>query len=200
MQFLYDNLIATVIGMTVLLILIAIQLRATRANVAQTSRSIAFKHAETMATWLEEDLSQMGRNMDNKPFELLTTREENEDSPTGDILQPDDAADFEFEYKDGVGNQSTITYTMRSTDNSHYELERSRSNGGGSPTDAGGSPTELGYFDLEFIDENANPGANLDQIQAIRVHFSVVTPFQNDETTLQEIHRMVVVPYAPNQD
>jgi len=195
MQFLYDNLTATMVGTTVLLILIAIQLRATRANVEQTSRSIAFGQAETMATWLEEDLSQMGRNIDGQPF-TFPKRSYESASPTDSILDvsnPDSEADFEFEY-----NDKKIQYTLRYANGGSppYELERSFS-GGGSGT---GSAGRLGYFDIQFIKENASPTSSIDSIQAIRARYSVVTPFRNDESMLREIHRMIVVPYPPAQD
>lgn len=194
MQFLYDNLIATVMGMTVLLILVVIQMRATRANVAQTSRAVAFNQAETLATWLEEDLGQMGRNMDSKPF-TFSDRSDESGSPTEETL-----TDFEFDYKDEDGNLSTIQYTVRYADGESppYELERSDGSGGG------GSVGALGYFDLQFINKRAqtppNTHPDIDKIQAVRVRFSVVLPFQNDETTLNEIHRMIVVPYPPTQN
>lgn len=200
MQFLYDNLTATIVGMTVLLILITIQIRATSANVQQTSRAIAFGQAETLATWLEEDLSQMGRNFDGQPF-TFPDRSEESGSPTGSTLDAnnhDSKADFEFKYKDEDGGESTIEYRLRYADgkNPPYELDRSDGGSGGE----GGRAGPLGYFDLQFIDENASPTTSIDQIQAIRVRFSVVAPFRNDDTMLREIHRMVVVPYAPAQD
>jgi hypothetical protein len=195
MQFLYDNLTATVVGTTVLLILIAIQMRATRANVEQMSRSIAFGQAETMATWLEEDLSQMGRNIDGKPFTFPNNPKKSEEngSPTDETLNPDSEADFKFEY-----NDKEIQYTLRYADGESppYELDRSVSGGGGGTGSAG----RLGYFDIEFINKNASPTSDVGNIQAIRVRYSVVTPFQNDDTMLREIHRMIVVPYPPAQD
>lgn len=195
MQFLYDNLTATVVGTTVLLILIAIQMRATRANVEQMSRSMAFGQAESMATWLEEDLSQMGRNIDGQPF-TFPKRSDESSSPTDETLKvtnPDGEADFEFEY-----NDKEIQYTLRYADGESppYELERSVSGGGGGTGSAG----RLGYFDIQFINKNASPTSVVGNIQAIRVRYSVVTPFQNDDTMLREIHRMIVVPYPPAQD
>lgn len=206
MPFVYDNLIASVIGTTVFLILISIQMRATNANVAQTSRKVALKQAQTLATWLEEDLGQMGRNMDSTPF-MPPERTGEEASPMGETFDPDENPAFEFEYEDENGNPTTVQYSVQESPDSPvdvdggsrtlYELERS---GGG------GSSATLGYFDIQFLDRNAQfldetaVTNNPDAIQSIRIHFSVVAPFRNDETTLHEVHRMVVVPYPPAQD
>lgn len=203
MPFVYDNLIASVIGATVFLILISIQMRSTNANVAQTSRTVALKQAQTLATWLEEDLGQMGRNMDSTPF-MPPERTDEEASPTGETgetFDPEKDSAFEFEYKDENGNTTTVQYSVRESPESPvdvdggprtlYELERNGS---------GGSAATLGYFDIRFLNDNAGVTTDPDAIQSIRVHFSVVAPFRNDETTLHEVHRMIVVPYAPAQD
>lgn len=197
MPFVYDNLIATVVGTTVLLILMSIQMRATRTSVAQSGRSMALKQTETLATWLEQDLEAMGRNLDDSETVFtVSERTSNENSPTGSTLIEEEA--LTFNYRDG-GGDTTIKYAVVEADEQTvsgetrrlYELIRSPN---------GGSSATLGYFDIRFIDENAQTTTNEDEIRGIRVRFSVVSPFQNYETTLQEVHRMVVVPYTPALD
>lgn len=196
MQFLYDNLIATVVGMTVFLILVSIQMRATRTSVAQSARSMALKQAETLATWMEQDLEAMGRNLDDSETVYeVGDRTSNKNSPTESTLASGEALKFYYDKKTIRYNVEADPQTIDGKPRTLYEFERTK-NG----ASAGGSPTTLGYFDIRFIDENAEPTTDESKIRGIRVHFSVVSPFQNDETTLQEIHRMVVVPYAPNRD
>lgn len=202
MPFLYDNLIATAVSMTVLLLLVTIQLRATRANTAQTARQVALGHAETMATWLEEDLESMGRNLDGVPFEDPATspvRYVTDDSPMGTTL-----GELTFLRKSPTGDTTTVRYSVQETDSLTiagkqrpvYELTRSRDG-----IEDGGSAGDLGYFDVRFLDRGANivsdPVNNTEEIRAMRVHFSVVLFGQNREGTISEVHRMIVVPYAP---
>jgi hypothetical protein len=201
MPFLYDNLVAALVGTTVLLILMAIQMRATGEQVAQTARNAALNQTQSLATWLEEDLEAMGRNRASGEvvFEGID-RVENEASPTGEVL-----TDLTFRYEDESGDVTTIVYEVRNPDDETrtiageerpvYTLERQAAGGGTSPA--------LGYFDLRFIDGNAtpvsNPAANRGEIRALRLHFSVVPSYSSDRMILDEIHRMVVVPYTPAQ-
>lgn len=202
MAFLYDNLIATAVSMTVLLLLVTIQLRATRSSTAQTARQAALGHAQTLATWMEEDLESMGRNVDGTPFEDPTAsppRYATEDSPTGATL-----AELTFFRRTLAGDTTTVRYSVQETDSLTirgkrrpvYELTRWQDG-----TENGGSAGDLGYFDVQFLDRYAarvpDPVNNTGEIRAIRVHFSVVLFAQNREVTIAEVHRMVVIPYAP---
>ena len=68
MWFLNDNLIASLVSGTVILILFTIQMRATNMSVSESARNQALSQAETFATWLEEDLEAAGRNRgDSEP-------------------------------------------------------------------------------------------------------------------------------------
>lgn len=201
MAFLYDNLVATLIATTVVLVLISVQMRATSANVAQVGRSGALGGAESFATWVEQDLEAMGRHVSVSGTVFSSpVRQANGNSPTGEVLEG-----LTFYYRtDESSPKTTITYevtevdtqTIGSEKRTLYQLSRSKSG-----TDAGGSPVTLGYFDVRFLNRTAgevtNPAANRSKIEALRAHFSVVSPIQNDETKLQEVHRMVVVPYTP---
>jgi len=197
MQFIYDNLTASVISGTVVLILFTVQMRAMNSSIAQTGRNVALNRVQTFATWLEQDLQRVGRNRaDDEDVIKVLDREKVDEgqSPTDTTLST-------FSFCFGSGNCATpdVTYqldsesrTVGDNERTVYQLTR---------TPDGQSPPDLGYFDLQFVDENAtvvgNPQVNRSRIRAIRVHFSVITPFQNEESTLEEVHRMVVVPYTP---
>jgi len=189
-----------VIGTTVFLILISIQMRSTNATVAQTARNAALNRAETMATWIEEDLGAMGRNRDDgDPIYQGISREDDEDSPTGSVLT---SITYFYENDAGTADSTEIEYgldestrVINGEERTLYSLTR-RENG----TADGGTSATLGYFDIQFIDGNATPTTDENSIRGIRAQFSVVSPFQNEETTLHEVHRMVVVPYTPALD
>jgi hypothetical protein len=201
MAFLYDNLVATLIATTVVLVLISVQMRATSANVAQVGKSAALGGAETFATWVEQDLEAMGRHISvSETVFSSPARQPNGNSPTGEVLE---GLTFYYQKTKG-GPKTSVTYDLVETDTQTVEGEKrvlyqlSRSKDG---IETGGSPVTLGYFDVRFLNRTAgevtNPTANRSKIEAIRAHFSVVSPIQNDETKLEEVHRMVVVPYNP---
>lgn len=200
MPFIYDNLTAAVVGMTVLLILVSIQMRTTKSSVAQSARNMALKQAETLATWMEQDLEAMGRNLeDDETVYSVGDRISNENSPTGTTLPDDTPLTFHYR-KNESSSKTTIEYNVATTQTANvndttrtlYELNRDSSG-----VSDGESSSTLGYFDIRFVDEDAQTTTNEDSIRGIRAHFSVVSPFRNDETTLHEVHRMVVVPYTP---
>lgn len=201
MAFLYDNISAIVVTTTVVLILASLQLRAMRLNTAATSRESALTQSEQIATWLEEDLEAMGRHMapEDTVFGGLNSVAEDA-SPTDSVL-----TDLSFVYRDSPsGALQTVEYDVSTAgtemvagqERTLYELSRTK-NG----ASAGRTPGMLGYFEVEFLDRTAaavhKPVANKEQIEAVRVHFSVVLPFRNDKTQLEEDHRMVAFPYTP---
>ena len=69
---------------------------------------------------------------------------------------------------------------------------------GGTETD--GTPEMLGYIDVQFLDRTAavpNRVAHADQIEVLRVHFSVILPHRNDKTGVKGAHRMMALPHTP---
>lgn len=204
MAFIYDNLTASVVSGMVILVLFSVQMRATNSSVAQTGRNVALNQARTFATWLEQDLQRMGRNIPegDKVF-TPPSREDMAASATGKTLSTgDDVFAFYYRKIPGSSGKTPVTYDIESETRDvggdpRTLFQLTRQVGGG---DDGQSPPNLGYFDIQFVDGNAglvDPKKNPDRIQAIRVHFSIVPPFQNDETPLDEVHRMVVVPFTP---
>lgn len=201
MIFIYDNLTASILAATVVLILTSVQMRTTELRANQSFRNSALKQAKTFATWIEEDLESMGRHVDDgETVFAVEDRISNAQSPTDSTLK---GLTFYYRNAEG-GSKTTLDYEISATNTlsvdgtkrTLYELTRQK---GG--IKSGGSPATLGYFDLHFIGPTAervsSPAANREKIEALRVHFSVVPSVQNDETTLHEIHRMVVVPYTP---
>ena len=178
--------------------LLGIQSRATQSNVAQTARNITKLKAQTFASWLEKDLGRMGANMgqdERIPFE----------DPESSEIEGGVRLTEEFTYyRDEVDSKNSQTrlitrYTVDQVEEEPkalYQLTRkTKEKGVGSWSDAGvegkSSPT-LGYFQLDMLDEDgdlvASPTSNFDQVRSIRVRFSVLPPFQNEETILHATH------------
>ena len=193
MPFLYDNLTATVTGLTVILILASLQLRMTRSSVTQSGRKVALNQAETFATWLEDDLGRMGRNRGDGEVFSVDSRFDQEASPTEKVLQ-----DFTFYFEDENGTETAVEYRVDERNTEERTLYQLTRNGGD------GQASRLGYFDIRFLDQDAGviskPESNEGRIQSVRVQFSVVAPFQNEQTDVGEVHRMVVIPYTPAQE
>lgn len=189
MPFLYDNLTATVAGLTVILILASLQVRMTKSSATQAGRKAALNQAQTFATWLEDDLGRMGRNREGETVFSIGSRSNQDASPTGKVLD-----DFTFYFEENDSTEYALD-ERDADDRTLYDLTR---NGGD------GRATRLGYFDIRFLDRDAevisNPESSEGRIQSVRVQFSVVAPFQNDQTDVGEVHRMVVVPYIPARE
>lgn len=192
MWFLYDNITAVVIAMTVFLILMSIQMRATRNSTAQTARYAASVQATNVESWLEQDLEGLGRNMgaDEWPF-VVPNKIHSEQSPTDSIT-----TEFKFYYETTAGDLDSTTYrvnddnvgeqTVGDTTKTIYELTRSGDDG---------KATSLTYFDIELLNEDADTLLSPsipDTVQSFRIRFGVASPFQNEDTMLPEIHRSVV--------
>lgn len=208
MQFLYDNLTATVVALMTTLILLSIQARATQNNVAQVSRNRMEELTQTFATWLEKDLERMGENFEEServPFEnpMYTEADGGTDITTQFTFYRDSttSSDDEQEYRIATRyevNQAG-TRMVDGTEKTLYKLTRTRRSkemdGGGWSTWSsaqGVSPSALGYFKIDLLDQDANPvsnpESNEENVHSIRIRFSVVSPFQNQQTFPQATH------------
>jgi hypothetical protein len=210
MPFLFDNLTATVIAMTVLLILASMQMRATQQRVAQASRDVAQSQAAQLTSWLEEDLGQIGKNMsgDDTAFEAPV------DSDQKWLTE-----EFVFEYEEfsstGTIDTVRVRYRVESTGSSReiyfgdstetvdlYRLTREKKVVGETGwQEKGGSVPALEYFDVDLLDRNAepvsNPVSNENAVRSVRVRFSLVAPYQNEELALPASRTNVVIARYP---
>lgn len=192
MQFIYDNLVAGLISMTVFLILVVIQAEAIQINTARLSRNIAKNQAHDFVTWMEEDLAKMGKNMapGSVAYETL------EDSGRWHTET------FVFSFLNSSGDTIKTKYDLKQTgtrmvegkEDTLFVVKRSRKVGG-SWTSRGQSPESLGSFEIDVVDENADSTANPDNVEFIKIRFSVIAPFQSESTFLRRVYRSTVVPY-----
>ncbi len=203
MIFIYDNLTATIIAMSVFLLLVTIQFRTTQTNIAQTSRNIVKEQAQGFATWLEDDLEKMGQNIgpgSAPPYNVAF------DDPTDSSGV---TVDFTFYQDSIVSTSSTMRvatqYRVKKTGTrvveadtvDLYQLTRYRQEGASASwVEDGRSIDALGYFDVDMLNRDAQPIINprsaaqtdQDTVRSTRVRFSVVAPFQNEKTSLRVVH------------
>lgn len=201
MPFIYDNLIATVISMTVLLILASIQTEATQVNTARTSRNAVKAQAHQLATWMEEDLADMGKNMQVGEAAFENPQDSTQWHTVRFTFKHDSllAGGGTVRVKTRYDLEKTGTRTVDGNTETLYEVQRSRKVGSDPWKSKGQSTANLEYFEVNLLDKDGspvtNPKANRDEVESIRVRFSVIAPFQNDETLLRRVRRSTVVPY-----
>ena len=213
MTLIYDNLVSTVIATTVILILASIQLRATQQQVATSAQYAMTQQTKQLSSWLQEDLERIGKNMGGGRV------------PVDTIIVPGDDStatwwtkQFVFE-RDSITSggstvrikirydiQNTGTQTINGTQRDVYRLERDRKVGGNSWKSTGGSAATLGYFDVDMLNKNAEPVENPethlqthpDTVRSVRVRFSVLPPFENDQLPVAASRtNTVVAPSLP---
>jgi hypothetical protein len=210
MPFLFDNLTATVIAMTVLLILASMQMRATQQRVAQASRDVAQSQAAQLTSWLEEDLGRIGKNMSGDEIAFEAPVDSDQKWLTEEFV-------FEYEEFSSTGAIDTVRvrYRVESTGSSReiyfgdstetvdlYRLTREKKVVGETGwQEKGGSVPALEYFDVDLLDRNAepvsNPVSNENAVRSVRVRFSLVAPYQNEELALPASRTNVVIARYP---
>lgn len=208
MQFLYDNLTATVIATMTALILLSIQSRATQNSVAELSRNRMGELTQTFTSWLERDIERMGENFEEgerAPFErpVYTEGSGGTDVTTqftfyrDSTTSSDDDKEYRIATRYAVSQKGTRT--VDGSEKPVYKLTRKtrrKEMGTGSwsswSAEKGVSPSALGYFQIDLLDKDAdpvpNPSANEDQVHSVRVRFSVVSAFQNAQTFPRATH------------
>ena len=217
MPLIFDNLTASVIAATVVLILSSIQMRATQQRVAQTSQRIVQQRSRVATEWLEEDLERIGQNMTSGQ-DALEEPEPYHDDPENDseewltekfVFRRDSVATGEgiwrIEIRYQVKSQGTMSVEGEETP--IYRLVRKRRQkelDGGSWSESdwvqNGRIESLEYFDVDLLDRNAQATTTLSQVQSVRIRFSVVAPFQNEEMAFPASRTNVVVARYPLAD
>jgi len=202
MLFIYDNLTAGLVMVSVALLLTTLQMRSMKKSVTKISRNVAKEQAQSFATWVEDDLEAMGENMDSGSSAPFNVEFETPVDSAGVTTQ------FTF-YRDSVVTvDSTVRvmtqYRLHKTGTKEideeevdlYQVRRREKVGSGSWKSDGGSAGTLGYFEIDMLNRDAQPIANprtvatadADTVRSTRVRFSVVAPFQNQQTSLRIIH------------
>lgn len=208
MQLLYDNITATLVAGAVMLILFAMQLRISDVSVQQTATYMAKKSALDFADWLEDDLLEIGDEV-NPNVVPYQTPSVNSDSMT---------TTFQFFYYRFKSNGDTTRYDVRyiigdddanadqpaqtqEVDGRTIKLYRATRKvrtanpDGSSPTawkTTGASAPLLRHFQILFLDRDgskiANPVARYDDVWQTQVKFAMVPPFYSQTGTLRTMH------------
>lgn len=206
MPLIFDNLTASVIAATVVLILSSIQMRATQQRVAQTSQQIVQQRSRVATEWLEEDLERIGQNMTSGQDALDKPESYHENVKF--VFRRDSVATgggiWRIETRFRVESQSTMSVggEVKSVYDVVRERRRKELGGGGWSDDwtEGGRVESLEYFDVDLLDRNAQETTTLGQVQSMRIRFSVVAPFQNEEMAFPASRTNVVVARYPLAD
>lgn len=196
-----DNLSATLIASTVLLIIVVLQARTTEINMEQATTYMVKKQASELSTWLESDLLMLGRNMTDPavvPFEnpvdsgLVTTRFTFYRDSIDTSVDPVDTIRVGVRY----ALLRTGTRTISDEPVDVFRLRRETQEDGGAWTEAGGAAPLLSYFKIDMLNRDARPVAapadvaavNADSVRNTRLRFSMVTPFETKRTTLRQVY------------
>ncbi len=214
MIFLYDNLTATVIGATVLLVLLVSMQRLTEVQIERTATYMVKKQANEFATWMEEDLLKMHENVSEEehpvPFSdpeydsegLLTTDFIFRQDSTDYSVNPPESREIHVRYRLEQVGQRELSGEMIDV----YQLSRytcdATSGGNCNPNSSshwtldGESTDLLSYFRVDMLDRDAQPVANPASTEAnnpgtirnSRIRFAMVTPFETERQTLREVY------------
>lgn len=228
MPFIFDNLTASIIAATVLLIISSIQVRSGRQEVARTAQRLVQNRAQEATSWLEEDLGRIGQNMTSGQSAVGKLEPYHED-PDGDrekwltktfSFQRDSIAPgggpggdsggdrWRIETRYRIGADGQISFGGKTAGGNAtpvYSLTRERrkkrvGSGGWSSWRQEGRIEPLEYFDVDLLDRNARPTEVMSEVESIRIRFSVVAPFQNDMIDIPASRANVVMAQYRTED
>ncbi len=198
MAFLFDHLNATIIGATAALILAGLLLRIGDVNVEQIANYSVKTQASDFATWLEDDLLRLGKNMDGQigftnPIDSAGITREFvfywDSVDTG--ASPVDTIRYSIKYE----LARTGTRAVGQDTVAVYRLQRYERKEAGAWTAAGSSSDLLSSFRIEMLNRDAVAVADPvavataapDSIRNTRVRFSMATPFERPTSTIRQV-------------
>ncbi len=197
-----DNIAAFVIGTSIFMILMAMQMRTTELSIDQTSTYMMKNQAASMSTWIEEDLLDLGKNIDKNftvPFENPTTDSLGNTTlftffrdTVNTTVVPADTIRISTRYA-----LTSAGYSSNGEDSTRvFQVRRSVRHGAGSWTADGESVPLISVFQIDMLDNNANPVANPATVMVgnpaavrnTRVRFAMVPPLKTKRATLNKIY------------
>lgn len=191
MAFLFDNLAATIVGATIMLILFTVQKRAVEVNVERTAVYAAKKRALSMGKWMQLDLANLGAGLNGNESGIVSNESDG-----------DNTTEFVYRYRNTAGDEVHVSYALEEVDSVAYDdatmtlyrLRRYEQVGSGPPQERGGSTPTLTQFHIEQLDETGDVTGAISQTRFLRVRFSVSVPFHSDRQYLRETHWGAVLP------
>lgn len=190
MNVLLDNLTATIVAMSVLAMLVAMQYRAQEASVERTIAYSAKKQTIEFGKWIQDDIANVGAGVS---FGTVSVQELTTNSSGNTNL-------FRFRRKMNASDTDPVdvTYQLVESDTINvdgsvvylYELRR-RVDG----TLEGTSPPTVTRFRIEMLNENGSLTAAPSEARQVRIRFSTAMPFSEDRHSfLREAHWGTTVP------
>jgi len=208
MYLLIDNLNAMIVLGAVLLMLLFLRQRMVEVNVEQLATYTVKKQAVDLATWLEDDLLTVGENMNltEKRFEDpkqsgLNTTEFTFYRDSVDTSAPAGTAPIRIATRYTLAPAGTRTLQGESI--SVYQLIRETRENSGSWKEDGRTAPLLSYFRIDMLNGDVLPiskdvvsGKEVSQLaiekpdtlRNTRVRFTMVTPIENERTTLRKYY------------
>ena len=202
MFFLYDNLVAAILGSAVLLILISINLRMLEMGREEVANYAAKRYGTDLAEWMEEDLLTLGRNIRREGGQQDLFK-----NPVDSAGMTKSFTFFRNDYVDGSSDSVAVAirYSLRyegkgevsGEEVNFYRVVRDSSGLGGAPGTfvyTGSAVPLVSYFKLDLLDRFVQPISDpvnhQKKVRNTRVRFSLVTPFQAKDTrlTLRKVH------------
>ncbi len=205
MWVIYDNITATMIAGTIILLLMAMQLRVTRLSIEQTATYMTKKYSLAFADWLQKDLLKIGRHLNPDDPDCDDDSDDWGCQVLGDLEWEDGRTErfvfYRDSLRDGKVYHMKVKYELKEVDpGAGEDLFRAvRSvklwrDGTPEPVGwvrTGSSPGLLRHFEIRMLDENgevvSDPADNMDDVEQTSVKFSLKPPFDT-EGSLRAMH------------
>jgi hypothetical protein len=210
MQLIFDHMIATLIGVTVIMALLSTQLRVQQAGVEQVSAHSAKTKALSLGQWLEDDITSLGANFGRNlmRFELPVYDEHG------------NTTEWSF-YSDSIGDGGAITrhatrYRLARVDSilqddqwrALYQMYRETASTSvingvpGNISDAtwaedGRTVATLSRFHIGLVERGGQTTTDIPLADFIRVQFSMVPEFDRQNGYLHELYWNTLLKVRP---
>ncbi len=212
MFFIYDNLSASIIGATVLFILMAMQVRMMENNVQQTATYATKTQSLEFADWLEDDLLRIGENI--KQGEEIFCNPDQDGDRTEEftffrdsLLTVDDTLRVATQYAlVATGTRDVEGETVQLYEAARLQKIEPKENGVPPFTCAsrasivwdvtGQSPALLQNFQVEMLDKDGQPVSDPatkvqndpSAVRQTHIKFAMISPFRTDRSSLRAMH------------
>ncbi|MDQ7039524.1 MAG: hypothetical protein Q9M35_01105 [Rhodothermus sp.] len=198
MWVIFDNISATILGGTLLIILISVQQRIMEINLEQITNYMVKRQANDLVSWIEEDLLRLGENVDfNNEVPFVNPIQNAATGITESFTFFRDSIDI-----DGKIFRIYIRYDLnpkgyriiRGDSIPVYQLVRSVKIGeDGTWEISGRSPALISYFRIDLLDRDAkplaDPAGNPELVQNTRVRVTLVPPYETSRSqVLQRVY------------
>lgn len=196
MYFVLDNLLASLIGGTVIFVILAMQTQMQEAAVDQVGMHMAKNQTLAFAEWIQEDFANIGAGMPGDASILEVSAHSGDADQTGT---------FRFQRHTSSVNTTVIEvgYTLSVVDSLTvdgqkvplYQVQRTFDG-----TAAGSSAPSLTEFSITMLDESGQATALTAQARQLQIRFSVAFPFASADAYLRETYWHTTLPLPNLED